>query len=625
MKTTNEKPQALLGEGIICLSSIDWDFIWQQNQEIMLRFARAGTPVLFIENTGVRAPGIRDIPRIWARLGNWWRSAEGFREQAPNLIVLSPLLLPFPYSGIARQINAWLIGRSIERWIRATRRNSPILWTFLPTPLVHDLISDLAPALVVYYYTADFAASSAGARAISESEDRLLSRADIVFVTSKALQSRALRFRSEAQYIPMGVDFESFEENRRLAPKEPDDLAAIPRPRFVYVGGLHQWVDFEMLRTIAAEHPAWHIVLIGPRQTDLQAVQTLPNVHILGSRPYRDLPSYLERSDVGLIPYRLAKYTESVYPTKLNEYLAAGLPVVSSPLPEVIAYAEEHDGTVFLGGDAVAFATAMERALSEPDAGRTTRIDAARRNGWAERVAAMTCVMGEALAAKGELPSAGPGIFRRLVGPPTLRMAAAAVFAAYLAVSWSPLVWWLAEPLRLSEPPRPSDAIVLLAGGAGEGGFVGRSHEERIRRAVELYKAGFAPRILLCSGERKHFMELDVMRGIALAHGVPAGDILLEERGGGTRLMVQDAAGRARDAGWRSVLLVSSSYHMRRAVMTWRKAAPDVDVIATPVERPRFYRSESKVGVRAGASSRQLRSLAQEALGILWYWSRGWC
>lgn len=70
-----EHQQVLSGEGIVCLSSIDWDFIWQQNQEIMSRFAKAGTPVLFIENTGVRAPGLRDVPRPFARLGSWWRGA----------------------------------------------------------------------------------------------------------------------------------------------------------------------------------------------------------------------------------------------------------------------------------------------------------------------------------------------------------------------------------------------------------------------------------------------------------------------------------------------------------------------------------------------------------------------
>lgn len=610
-------------QGIVCLSSIDWDFIWQQNQEIMLRFAKAGAPVLFIENTGVRAPGLRDMPRIWARLRNWWRSAEGFREAAPNLIVLSPLLLPFPYSRLARWVNAWILSRSIESWMRATRRKSPVLWTFLPTPLVHDLIAGLEPPLVVYYYTADFAASSAGALSVAESEDRLLEKADIVFVTSKALRARALKFRQEAHFVPMGVDFESFEALRQDPGQEPEDISAIPHPPFVYVGGLHQWVDFGMLAEIAAARPDWHLVLIGPKQTELTAVESLPNAHILGPRPFAALPRYIAAADAGLIPYRQAKYTESVYPTKLNEYLAAGIPVVSTALPEVAAYAAEHEGTVCVAGGTADFTKGMERALDEPAAGAQRRIAAARRNGWAERVAGMSAAKGAALEAKSDAPPTGPGLLRRLVQRHPLLTAAALLVGAYLVLSWSPLLWHLAAPLRLLEPARKADAIVVLGGGAGEAGTLGR-HEERIARAVELYKAGYASRILLCSGERTVFRELDVMRGVALAHGVAASDILFEDGGGGTRTMVEDAVRRARDGGWTTVLLVSSTYHMRRAVLTWKKAGPQVEVVPTPVESPRFYRPRRTPWGRRGPSGQQMKGLAQEVLGIMWYWTRGW-
>lgn len=613
----------IMREGIVCLSSIDWDFIWQQNQEIMSRFAKAGTPVLFIENTGIRAPGLRDMPRIWARFRNWWRSAEGFREIAPNLIVLSPLLLPFPYSRLARWVNSRLIARSITAWMRATRRNAPVLWTFLPTPLVHDIIADLEPALVVYYYTANFAASSAGARGVAESEDKLLRRADIVFVTSKALRARALEFREQAHFVPMGVDFETFEVQRQNSGKEPDDLAAIPHPRFIYVGGLHHWVDFEMLAGIAAARPGWHLVLIGPKQTELTAVESLHNVHVLGPRPFGELPRYLVAADVGLIPYRQAKYTESVYPTKLNEYLAAGIPVVSTALPEVLAYAKEYPGSVHLAETTEDFEEVMQEALADAAAGRERRIAAARRNGWVERVAEMAERMSAALDENSDALPTGQGHLRRLVGRHPLRAAGVLFLAAHLMLFWSPLLWWLAEPLRPYEAPRKADAIVVLGGGAGEAGVLGR-HEERIARAVELYKAGYAPRILLCSGERTLFRELDAMRGLALAHGVRPSDLMLEEGGGGTANMVKDAVRHAHESGWGAVLLVSSSYHMRRAVGTWRRAGADVAVIPTPVMNPRFYRPRAAAWGRTGPSLEQMRGLAQEAFALMWYRYRGW-
>ena len=95
----------LRNESLICISSIDWDFIWQGHQEIMSTYARNGNRVLFIENTGVRVPSIRDLPRLKKRLKNWAKGVRGIRKEQENLYVFSPVVLPFPYSRIARWIN----------------------------------------------------------------------------------------------------------------------------------------------------------------------------------------------------------------------------------------------------------------------------------------------------------------------------------------------------------------------------------------------------------------------------------------------------------------------------------------------------------------------------------------
>src|SRR3990172_2252811 len=107
----------LKNENIICISSIDWDFIWQGHQEIMATFARQGHRVLFIENTGVRPPRLRDLPRLTHRIRNWWRGVKGFRKERENLFVYSPIILPFPYSRVARWVNRGLLLRALQRWI----------------------------------------------------------------------------------------------------------------------------------------------------------------------------------------------------------------------------------------------------------------------------------------------------------------------------------------------------------------------------------------------------------------------------------------------------------------------------------------------------------------------------
>ena len=145
------KRRFLRGHDILCLSSIDWQFIRQGHQEIMATLAAAGNRVLFVENTGVRRPTLRDLSRVRDRVRNWRRGTKGFREERENLYVYSPIVLPFPYSRIAKRINKWLMVRALRRWMAAVGFRRPLVWTFLPTPLARDIIRAFDPELTVYY------------------------------------------------------------------------------------------------------------------------------------------------------------------------------------------------------------------------------------------------------------------------------------------------------------------------------------------------------------------------------------------------------------------------------------------------------------------------------------------
>src|SRR5580765_1216785 len=248
---------------IVCVSSIDWDFIWQGHQEIMATFAAQGHRVLFLENTGVRAPQMRDLPRVRQRFKNWWRGTKGFRRERPNLFVFSPLVVPMPYSRVARWINRWLLARALKGWMRATGLYRPIVWTFLPTPLAVDLIRELDPQLTIYYCIDDFVSSSPGAKRIVASEQRLFRDADLVFVTSERLRARAAAFNDRVHLFPFGVNFERFDAVRAESPPLPDDLGQLANPIVGYVGGLHQWIDQELLVAVAQRLPDATFAMIG--------------------------------------------------------------------------------------------------------------------------------------------------------------------------------------------------------------------------------------------------------------------------------------------------------------------------------------------------------------------------
>lgn len=606
---------------VICVSSIDWDFIWQGHQEIMSRLAAEGHRVLFVENTGVRAPQMRDLPRMRKRIQNWWRGTKGFRQERPNLFVYSPLVLPWPYLRPSRWINRFVMLRALGRWMGTIGFFQPIAWTFLPTPLARDLIAALDPQLTIYYCIDDLASSSPGARRIVSSEERLFKEADLVFVTSERLRERAARHSAHVHVFPFGVSLERFDAVRRGNDAPPDDLRTLKRPVIGYVGGLHQWVDQELLASVAAAMPDATFALVGPEQTDVSILRHCSNIQLLGMRRHEELPGYVKGFDVGIVPYRLTEYTANVYPTKLNEYLAMGIPVVATDLPEIRRFNATHGAIVGIAGDPQAFCRAIRAALNDSSAQEVERrIAVAHENSWGSRIAAMNTLIDDALGRRAKTRLRWDETLRRVYRRTRSRAAALimALVTAYLLIFETNALWWAAEPLKLSAPPESADAIVVFAAGVGESGKAGGGAQERIKQAIDLYKAGYAPYLVLSSGYVYSFREAEAMRALAVDQGIPAGSIVLEVRATNTYQNVRFVDEILRDHRWQRILLVSSPYHMRRALMVWWKQAPDVKVVPTPVPQSQFYDHAR------GATLEQVRGILQEYFAIFAYWRRGW-
>ena len=376
---------------VVCLSSIDWDFLWQGHQQIMSALAAQGNRVLFVESTGVRAPPPRDLPRLWRRLRGGGRGHGQGRSRPENLRVYSPVVLPFPYSRVARAINRPIMRRAILRKTADWGDSRPIVWNFLPTPLSRSLVRSLNPLLSIFHCVDHLSASTPAAARLSRSETQCFAEADLVFVTSQALLKRARRVSVNAHLVPSGVDLERFDRVRHESGAVPPELQSLSRPIIGYLGGIHQWLDQALLASVAKRHPEWSFVLVGPVQTDASALIQLPNVTAVGARGPDEVPSYLRAFDVAVLPYRLAEYTHHVYPAKLNEYLAMGLGVVATPLAEIEQFNQTHGDIVQIGADAEAFGRAIMSVLG--DDGRAQidrRVAVARANGWGVRLEQMS-------------------------------------------------------------------------------------------------------------------------------------------------------------------------------------------------------------------------------------------
>ncbi len=221
-------------------------------------------------------------------------------------------------------------------------------------------------------------------RSIGRIEQRMCQQADIVFYTANRLMTKAQRYAQRTQYLPNGVDFEFFREpNLEI----PADLEQIPSPRLVYVGQISHWFDFESVLAAAKTFHNYSFVLIGPVNLDkygqvfMQQLRELPNVHVLGSRPFAQVRAYLRYSQVGLIPFLKNSLTHAISPIKLFEYCAAGLPVVSTRLEET-----ERLGSPALLYDTLDdFITCIQRSLDQLEVLGRAGIEFGQANTWRQR------------------------------------------------------------------------------------------------------------------------------------------------------------------------------------------------------------------------------------------------
>ncbi len=381
-----------LPRDVVLFSTADWDHpFWTNKQRVAQHLAARGFRVLYVESLGLRRPtaAARDLGRIARRLR---RATQGLRRVEENLWVASPLALPWHGNRAARWVNERLVARNLAACCRRLDFRDPILWTY--NPLAGPLASRLSGSLVVYHCVDDLsAAPHLPELAIRRAERQLCQQADVVFATSRALASRCLAWNPATHFLPNVADYDHFSQARQAGPI-PDDLASIPRPRIGFVGALsHYKVDFELIAAAAQARPDWQWVLIGQvgegqPDTSIEVLRQ-PNIHVLGPRPYAELPAYLRGFDVATIPARENPYTSAMFPLKFFEYLSAGLPVVASGVPALT----EFSAACELAASHGEFISAVDRILAGQRPSLETCLELARRFTWEWRIGEMISLL----------------------------------------------------------------------------------------------------------------------------------------------------------------------------------------------------------------------------------------
>lgn len=396
---------------IVCLSSQDWDDrMWTNKQHIMSRLAKQHRVIHMDFHVSAWATfGARALlrkPALALQPRRLWSEGIVKREEAGNLYVGSSWgapgigLLPhtnrlrdhFTYDKKVQIVRDFLARESIV---------DPIIWVYHPG--FGEAALSLPRKLLVYDCVDEYTAFPAYAKCkdwLAARERKLCENADLVFTTAPALYERKRVYNpTGTHYVHNVGDAEHFKRALESGTEVPEDAAKLPKPVITFIGAVSNYkLNIDWLLKLARERPHYQLALIGPigvsdPSTNVSALRGLPNVHVLGTRSYAELPGYLKGCDVAVIPYRLNQYTESVFPIKFFEYLATGKPVVVSRLPALSGFLD----SVLVSDDEDSFVSQCDRALASGAEGREKRIALAEANSWSKRVSDLMQLIEEKL------------------------------------------------------------------------------------------------------------------------------------------------------------------------------------------------------------------------------------
>lgn len=375
---------------LIVHSHLRWDFVWQRPQQLLSRFA-SSAPVLFLEEPifldDLAAPRLdlttplknvhRAVPHLPAALRD---------EGDAATVAVRTLAL----QAIAR-------GGSLGGLFPA-----PVQWFYTPMP-APTMLGAFGERAVVYDCMDELSQFRFAPPQLVAREQLLLSRADVVFTGGYRLYQSKSRLHPNVHFFGCGVDSAHFAKARLSETPRPADVPGDDAPVLGYYGVIDERIDYELIARLAAAYPESHVVMVGPVvKVDPRDLPQAPNIHWLGQKQYTELPAYAKTFDVALMPFALNEATEFINPTKTLEYMAAGKPIVSTAVPDVV---RNFSPIVKVARSQDGFVAAVRAAAQCPDADHIARgIGMAKDHSWESIVAKMGALMADAIVARESTP-----------------------------------------------------------------------------------------------------------------------------------------------------------------------------------------------------------------------------
>jgi glycosyltransferase involved in cell wall biosynthesis len=340
---------------LLCFSHLRWQFVYQRPQHLMSR-AAAAQPVIFFEEPIFDDTG--ELPRL------------NVAAQPCGVTVIVPVLKGGTSEAEQAAAQRYLMERLLSEWSGA----SVTFWYY--TPMALRFTAHLRPDICIYDCMDELSAFKHAPQALMELERQLLARADLVFMGGRSLFRAKHGRHPNCHLFPSSIEFAHFARARAAECVEPEAQARIPHPKIGFFGVIDERMDIELVARLAGMRPDLQLVFIGPVvKIDPAALPRQPNIHWLGFKPYGELPGYLRGWDAAFMPFALNESTQFISPTKTPEFLAAGVPVCSTPITDVVSpYGES--GLVEIAADAAQFSAKLDFLLKRDGRDWLQRVDA---------------------------------------------------------------------------------------------------------------------------------------------------------------------------------------------------------------------------------------------------------
>jgi glycosyltransferase involved in cell wall biosynthesis len=319
----------LRGENILCFAGEDWWYHHPHSKNHILKRLAQQNRVLFVNSISLGLPAFSN-PDFFLKIRRKLKSSlRWLRKVTEGLHVMTPLALPLYGSLRARALNAQQLAWQVRAALRLCGMRDPIVWVAIPSAV--DVVERLRPKLVLYQVSDKYDANEDSALArevIRQFDQRLKEMAAVVMYSGRKLYEE-----SEVEnrfFLEQAVDFEHFATE---APEAAPEVADLPAPVLGYLGGMDYVMDVPLIEEVARRRPDWHWLLVGWKSNLVQI--SAPNVHFAGPKPYAEVPRYIKKFDVCVLPWKQSHpFIEYGSAIKVREYLATGKPLVSSPLYE---------------------------------------------------------------------------------------------------------------------------------------------------------------------------------------------------------------------------------------------------------------------------------------------------